>query len=127
MMVTAIYGAARGRPANFRFGVTWSLPPLHFHVGYLAFDFFKPRMKVDPLWINLPDFFSHDEPGVGEFLGRIYETPAGPAQIGEYARRLNQLGGILRRNLAVEYLPSDASREDAVEIYLAANGGGFRK
>lgn len=123
--ITAIYNVICARPAIFRRYryVVWPLPPLHFHVHDQAFDFYKPSMQGDLLWINLVDFFNQDEGAAGAFLGPLYETPDGPARIGEYARRLHQLSGILDRNLAVEYLPSDASFEEAAEIHSLANGG----
>lgn len=124
---TAIYGGVRGRPAPFRPGTIWLLPPLHFHLEAQAFAFYRPEMEGDPLWINLPDFFNPAEPWIGNAIGRIYETPAGRAHCEDYARRLNQLGGILDRNIAVEYLPGEASDAEAVEIYHLANGGGDRR
>lgn len=125
--ITAIYGVVRGDSAFLRPGVTWSLPPLYFHVADQTFDFRKPGVTNDPLWINLIDLFSRDHAGFGHYYEILYNSPGGPERVGEYAPRLNQLGGILNRNLAVEYMPSDASSEDAAEIHLLANGGGPRK
>jgi len=114
-------------PAPFRAGATWPLPPLRFHLEAQAFSFYQPALKNDPLWINVRDFFNPDEPGIGKALSCIYATPGGPARLGDYTRRLHQLRGILDRRLAVEYVPSDASIEEAAEIYLVANRGGSRE
>lgn len=121
--VTSIYNVARAQLPHFSKNKERPLPPLYFHIGDQTFDFFNPSMKDDPLWIDLAAFFSREWPAIGDFIEALHNTPAGFARLGEYLPRLNQLCGILDRNLHVEYLPSDASLEEAVEIYITANGG----
>lgn len=125
--ISSIYSVARARPPQFSKDDKSALPPLYFHIGDERFDFFKPGMKDDPCWIDLAAFFGRSQTAVGEFIEALHKTPAGFERLSEYLPRLNQLCGILDRNLHVEYLPSDASLEEAVEIYHLANGGDLRK
>ncbi len=120
--IAVIYGVVRGRPPGFLDAKQGQPNPLRFHIENEVFQFYRTGMKNDPRWINLTDLFNDSQTGPGKILDRLYQTPTGPERIGEYAQRLNQLGGILDRNLHVEYLPSDASPEEAAEIYLVANG-----
>jgi|ERR1035437_5733391 hypothetical protein len=125
--VTSIYNVARARLPHFSKDKKRALTPLRFHVENEVFSFCRPDMKDDPLWIDLTDFFSRGQDGLGAILDGLYQTPTGPARIGEYAQKLHQLHSILDRNLHVEYLPCDISLEEAAEIYLVANGGGHSK
>ena len=125
--VTSIYNVARARLPHFSKDKERPLPPLYFHIGDQAFDFFEPSMKDDPLWIDLAAFFSREQPAIGDFIEALHNTPAGFARLTEYLPRLSQLSGILDRNIHVEYVPSDASLGEATEIYLLANGGAPRK
>ncbi len=124
--ISSIYNVARARPPHFSKGDK-ALPPLYFHIGDERFDFFKPGMKDDPCWIDLTAFFSRSQTAVGEFIEALHKTPAGFERLSEYLPRLHQLCGILDRNLAVEYLPTEASLEEAVEVYQLANCGGLGK
>ncbi len=124
--ITAIYGVVRGRPTPFRPAGTWSIPPLCFHVVDQVFDFHTPSMTDDPLWIDLTDFFNRVH-AIGHCYGILHKTHVGSEQLAEYLQRLSKLSRILDRNLAVEYVPCDASLEEAAKIHLIANGGGLRK
>lgn len=125
--ITSIYGAVRGDAPHFYQDRKPSLPALRFHAEREAFAVFEPSMMGDPLWIDLIDFFKPGNAGLGKALDALYQTPTGPTRIGEYARRLNQLGGILDRSIYVDYLPSDLGLVDAKEIFLLANGRGGRE
>lgn len=123
--ITSIYSVARARPPHFSKDAKSALPRLFFHIGDQTFDLFKPCMKDDICWIDLEAFFNSQTP-IGGFIEALHKTPARFERLTEYLPRLNQLNGILDRNLHVEYLPSDASLEEAVEVYHLANGGGSR-
>lgn len=125
--VTSIYSVARARSPHFSKDDKRALPSLYFHIGDETFDFYKPCMKDDSCWIDLAVLFSRSQTAVGEFIEALYKTPAGHSRLSEYLPRLYQLCGILDRNIHVEYLPGDVQPDEAVEVYLVANGGGLRK
>src|ERR1035437_4691533 len=125
--VASIYSVARARSPHFSKDDKRALPPLYFHISDETFDFFKPGMKDDPFWMDLAAFFTHSQTAVGEFIEALHESPAGHARLSEYLPRLYQLSRILDRNIHVEYLPGDVQPDEAVEVYLVANGGGLRK
>jgi hypothetical protein len=124
--VTSIYNVARARPPHFSKDAKSALPRLFFHIGDQTFDFFKPCMQDDTCWIDLEAFFNSPTP-IGGFIEALHKTPARFERLTEYLPRLHQLNGILDRNLHVEYLPTEASLEEAVEVFHLANGGGLGK
>lgn len=124
--ISSIYSVARARSPHFSKDDKSALPPLYFHIGDERFDFLKPGMKDDPCWIDLEAFFNSPMP-IGGFIEALHKTPARFERLTEYLPRLNQLNGILDRNLHVEYLPGDVQPDEAAEVYLLANGGGLRK
>ena len=125
--IAAIYSAMRGHVPGFLDAQQRQLCPLCFHIENAVFGFYRPDMKGDPHWINLPGLFNGGQIVRGEILDGLYQATAGPTRIGEYSQRLNQLGSIMDRYVHVDYLPNGTSPEEAAEIYLLANGGGGRK
>src|SRR5690606_15603744 len=92
-----------GRQPHFLKNQAWELPPLRFHVCDQTFNYYKPSMQTDPLWIDLVTLFDRDRNGLGRITDALYRTPEGPARIGQYMQRLHRLQGILDRTIYTEY------------------------
>lgn len=121
--IAAIVLGMRGHPPGFLDSKLGHLSPLCFHIENTNFAYYQPYMKDDPHWINLSYFFDPAQKSSGETLDRLYRAPEASKRFGEFVQRLNQLTALMDRSIAVEYIPSDASLEEAKEIYLLANGG----
>ena len=93
--IAAIYTAMRGHVPGFLDIQQRQLCPLCFQIEDAVFGFYRPDMKDDPHWINLPDLFNGGQIVRGEILDGLYQAPAGPTRIGKYSQRLNQLDGIM--------------------------------
>ena len=120
--IASIYGGIRGRSANFKTGwAQWPFTSLKFHLDEEIFDFADPQQSKDPYWIDLQGFFGEQNGGIGEVYCALRALPDGQRRIDEFMPRLAQLGGILDRQLAVEYMPKGANGEEAEDVHRFAN------
>lgn len=120
--VTSIYGVVRGRPPQFfdRDGKVFR--GLHFHLENEEFEFFSPKMKDDPLWIDVTWVMQ-----TADYLDTITNEPAFAPFLSSYVTRLNQLKTVLERELHMESITGEnRSPDEVVEIFNQVNSGGTK-
>jgi hypothetical protein len=126
--MTSLYGVVRGKPPKFFDGNAQAFTGLRFHLEAETFAFYQPvKMQGDPLWIDLTELMRKGNAGLGEFVGRLSQSPALAPKVGEYVGRLSRLLGIVDIDLHVEEVTgADKSLDVVVDIFNRVNSGGTK-
>ena len=123
--VTSLYGVIKGSEPAFFDGNARAFQDLRFHLEEQEFEFYQPvKMRKDPLWIDVTDFYRKGTQGVEPILKSLADkgiTTSG------YMGRLLKLLNILERSLFIDDVTGEDKTVDiVVDIFNRVNSGGTK-
>lgn len=123
--VTSLYGIIRGKQPMFFDGDARAFTDLYFNVESEEFEFFSPsKMRHNPLWIGVTDFFGPGNSWMSQFVGNPSYTPENQNNYLQNALRVSNIRTI---DLPVQSLTGeDKTTEVVVDIFNRVNSGGTR-
>ena len=101
---------------------------LYYNVEDDEFQYFQPvRMRDNPRWVRVVNCFKHDEVNVFRIAQKIVGEDENAFQQAElYASNLNKLKSIRDIDLPEQVVPSDASLDDAIDVFDRVNSLGTK-
>lgn len=125
--ITSLYGVVRGRPPQFFDGNARAFEGLRFHLDSTSFEFFHPRMKDDPLWVDVTELLHEAESGLAAYIARLAPMGLSPETFARYVSLLGQLSGIMKIELHIEEVTGpDKTLDVVVDIFNRVNSGGTK-
>lgn len=123
--ITSLYGVIRGREPAFFDGNARAFQDLRFHLEEQEFEFYQPvKMRNDPLWINVTDFYREGTQGVEPILDSLANKRIDTSR---YMGRLLKLLNILERSLFIDEVTGEDKTVDiVVDIFNRVNSGGTK-
>ncbi|MDE2731619.1 MAG: DUF262 domain-containing protein [Bacteroidota bacterium] len=120
--LTTIYGVVHGRPPEFSDEDAKIFTGLRFNVKTEEFEFFSPKMKEDPHWVDVTWVMQ-----TANLVEAITSQPVLVEHTALYVQRLLDLRNVLNRNLPQELISGKNIRPDeVVEIFNQVNSGGTK-
>ncbi len=101
---------------------------LHFNVDDGDFQYFQPvRMRDNPRWVRVVDCFSQDSVDVYSIVQKIVGNDANAFQIARsYDSNLSRLRGIREADLPTQVIPTEASLDNAIDVFDRVNNQGTK-
>jgi hypothetical protein len=101
---------------------------LYFHIGEGEFQYYQAtRMRKDPLWIKVIDCFADQEINVFEIAKSMTEDEGEAFQLAKtFNNHLTALRNITTKDLPDQTVPSDATLNEAIDIFDRVNSQGTK-
>jgi hypothetical protein len=102
---------------------------LYFNLETGEFQYYRPLlMKNNPVWMEIIDCFNPDNQiNVFEIAKQISPEGGNPFELAQqYTNNLTKLKNILDREYPVQYVPPDASIDDAIDVFDRVNSQGTK-
>ena len=109
--------------------ITNDVRDLYFNVGDGDFQYFQPvRMRDNPRWVRVVDCFDQNTVDVFSIAQRTVGSDDGGAfQIAQsYDSNLSKLRAIKEVDLPTQVVPTEASTEDAIDVFDRVNSLGTK-
>ena len=123
--ITSLYGVIRGKPPEFFEGNASAFKNLRFNLKSEKFEFFHPRMKDDPLWVDVAEVMKKSYSAIDEFRKILSARDPECVEDIEYASVISRLLGIKDIPLHIEKVTGEGKTIDViVDIFNRVNSGG---
>ena len=101
---------------------------LYFNVGDRDFQYFQPvRMRDNPRWVRVVDCFNGDTVDVFAIAQKTAGDDGSAFQIAQsYSTNLGRLRGIKEVDLPTQLVPTEASLDDAIDVFDRVNSLGTK-
>ncbi len=108
--------------------ITHDVRDLYYNVGDGDFQYFQPvRMRDNPRWVRVVDCFDGTKVDVFQIAQKTAgQTEAAFRQAGMYASNLSKLTGIRDADLPIQVIPTEASLDDAIDVFDRLNSLGTK-
>ena len=108
--------------------ITNDIRDLFYNVGDGDFQYFQPvRMRDNPRWVKVVDCFNGESVNVFNIAQKtVGETETAFQQAQLYESNLSRLRGIKEVDLPVQVIPTEASLDDAIDVFDRLNSLGTK-
>ena len=103
--------------------ITTDIRDLHYNLYDGDFQYFQPvRMRDNPRWVKVVDCFRGSTVNVFQIAQRtVGESETAFQQAELYASNLSRLKGIRDADLPIQVIPTEASLDDAIDVFDRLN------